>query len=154
SSAPEFFTSFIAVFGLAGGGAHGDVGAGTIVGSAIFNVLVIVGVSAAFKAIKLQWQPVVRDQIFYILTILLLLYAFWDGSITIIEAGVFVAVYGIYVFTVVKWRKWLNYEDINVELLSEEKNRKSLNKVSHFLLSIVIPDPEKRPKLNLITFLL
>ena len=37
SSAPEFFTSLFAVLGLAG--AHADVGAGTIVGSAIFNIL-------------------------------------------------------------------------------------------------------------------
>ena len=38
SSAPEFFTSLIAILGLSGSG-HSDIGAGTIVGSAIFNVL-------------------------------------------------------------------------------------------------------------------
>lgn len=71
SSAPELFTSLIAV--LRDGGGHADVGAGTIVGSAIFNILVIIGASAAFKAAKLRWQPVVRDTLFYCLSILLLL---------------------------------------------------------------------------------
>jgi len=46
SSAPELFTALFALFRA---GNHGDVGAGTIVGSAIFNILVIIGVSASFK---------------------------------------------------------------------------------------------------------
>ena len=39
SSAPELFTSMIGVFV-----AKGDVGVGTIVGSAVFNILFVIGV--------------------------------------------------------------------------------------------------------------
>uniref|UniRef100_A0A668AZL4 Sodium/calcium exchanger membrane region domain-containing protein n=1 Tax=Myripristis murdjan TaxID=586833 RepID=A0A668AZL4_9TELE len=43
SSAPELFTSLIGVFVT-----KGDVGVGTIVGSAVFNILVIIGLSGIF----------------------------------------------------------------------------------------------------------
>uniref|UniRef100_A0A8C5UIN8 Sodium/calcium exchanger membrane region domain-containing protein n=1 Tax=Malurus cyaneus samueli TaxID=2593467 RepID=A0A8C5UIN8_9PASS len=43
SSAPELFTSVIGVFIT-----KGDVGVGTIVGSAVFNILCIIGVCGLF----------------------------------------------------------------------------------------------------------
>lgn len=153
SSAPEFFIAIIAVFGLAGSGTA-DVGSGTIVGSAIFNVLVIIGASAMYKAVKLQWQPVIRDMLFYILTIIMLLLTFWDGRITIWEAIAFVAVYAVYVWTVVKWRKWLKYEDNGQTEVLEEKVRKGFGYVTYKALSIFIPDPHKRPRLYMVTFLM
>lgn len=149
SSAPEFFTSLFAVLGIAG---HGDVGAGTIVGSAIFNVLIIVGAAAMFRSVKLQWQPVIRDQVFYMITILMLLWAFWDGKIVIAEAIVFVATYVIYVFTVMYWRKILNYEDIVAEVNIEEKGRSAFSKAAYRTLSYIIPSPQKRPKLVALSF--
>lgn len=151
SSAPEFFTAFFAITGLAGSG-HGDVGAGTIVGSAIFNVLVIVGASAMFRAVKLQWQPVIRDQIFYVLTIVLLLLAFLDGRIVLFEALLFVAMYIFYVFIVMHWRKILNYKDIKAVADTENKDRNALNAFTHRALSYVIPDPVVRPKLMGVSF--
>jgi K+-dependent Na+/Ca+ exchanger-like protein len=153
SSAPEFFTSFFAIMGIVGG-AHADLGAGTIVGSAIFNVLVIVGAAALFRAVKLQWQPVVRDMVFYIVTILLLLAAFWDGKIVLWEALGFVLMYGVYVFTVVKWRKWLDYKDVQVEVNTEAKTRNTLNKMTHRAISLFIPDPHKKPEWYAATFVL
>lgn len=154
SSAPEFFTAFIAVFGLTGGGDIADVGTGTIVGSAVFNILVIIGAAALYKAVKLQWQPVVRDMIFYILTIIMLLVAFSDGKIVLFEAISFVLVYGVYVWTVVKWRKWLKYDDIAVQEEVETKVRKGLGLASYRLLNLVIPDPRTKPKLYVWAFLL
>ena len=44
-SAPELFTSFIGVFI-----AHSDVGIGTIVGSAVFNILFVIGMCAVVSA--------------------------------------------------------------------------------------------------------
>lgn len=154
SSAPEFFTALIAVFGLTGGGNIADVGTGTIVGSAVFNVLVIIGAAALYKAVKLQWQPVIRDMVFYVLTILMLLLAFSDGKITIIEAAAFVLTYGVYVWTVVKWRKWLKYDDIAVQEEIETKVRKGLGLASYRLLNLVIPDSRSKPKLYVWAFLL
>ena len=54
-SAPELFTSFIGLF-FAG---EGDVGFGTIVGSAVFNVLFVIGMCALFSKdlLTLTWWP-------------------------------------------------------------------------------------------------
>uniref|UniRef100_A0A667XHS3 Solute carrier family 24 member 3 n=1 Tax=Myripristis murdjan TaxID=586833 RepID=A0A667XHS3_9TELE len=54
SSAPELFTSVIGVFIT-----KGDVGVGTIVGSAVFNILCIIGVCGFFAGVM------VRSDIFY-----------------------------------------------------------------------------------------
>ena len=120
SSAPELFASTIAIFGLAG--ASADVGSGTIVGSAIFNILIIIGVSALFKSVILQWKPVIRDLSFYVLTILLLLFAFRDGTITLIEAIMFVGLYAIYIYATINWKKWFDYKDIKIQVLSVSGN--------------------------------
>ncbi|XP_061542736.1 sodium/potassium/calcium exchanger 3-like isoform X2 [Phycodurus eques] len=70
SSAPELFTSLIGVFIT-----KGDVGVGTIVGSAVFNVLVIIGICGIFagQPISLSWWPLFRDAVFYILSIIVLI---------------------------------------------------------------------------------
>lgn len=153
SSAPEFFTAFIAVFGLAGANTA-DVGTGAIVGSAVYNVLVITGAAALYKAVKLQWQPVIRDMVFYLITILMLLVAFSDGQITIVEAITFVLMYGVYVWTVVKWRKWLKYDDVALEEEVETKVRKGLGLFSYRILKVFIPDPRHKPKLYMASFAL
>jgi K+-dependent Na+/Ca+ exchanger-like protein len=151
SSAPEFFTSLFAVLGLAG--AEADIGAGTIVGSAIFNVLVIVGAAALYKAVKLQWQPVIRDLIFYIITILLLLWAFWDGRVVLLEALVFVAFYVFYVFAVVNWRKVVKYKDFDQEVMHEPPMGKLSSSVTR-IIGWVVPSPSKYSRLYLVTFLM
>lgn len=152
SSAPEFFTSLFAVLGLAGSG-HADVGAGTIVGSAIFNVLVIVGAAATFKAVVLQWKPVIRDLVFYVLTILGLLAVFWDGQIVLYEAIGFVALYAVYVFLTVNWRRWLKYDEVPIPDVEEPEPRNRLHVGVHKLTALVVPDPAKKPKLYGVTFL-
>lgn len=150
SSAPELFTALFAVFKP---GDHADIGAGTIVGSAIFNILVIIGASAAFRKAKLTWQPVIRDLLFYIATIILLLFSFWDGRIVLNEALLFLGTYVIYIITVTQWKKILPYSDIDpIDLIENETKKNKLAVVSKQLLSFVIPDPVKKPNLYLATF--
>lgn len=102
SSAPELFTAMIALTKVG----SEDVGAGTIVGSAIFNVLVIVGASAVAAKAILRWQPVIRDLVFYIISIILLMVTFRDGEIHMGEALVFVAGYALYILLLSQWSKW------------------------------------------------
>lgn len=68
SSAPELFTSAVGTF------LRSDVGFGTIVGSAVFNLLFVVGVCilATTLPLHLTWWPLMRDSSFYILTLLIL----------------------------------------------------------------------------------
>ncbi len=145
SSAPEFFTSLVAVLGIAGSG-HADVGAGAIVGSAIFNVLVIVGASAMFKSVHLQWKPVMRDMIMYVFTVLLLAFSFMDGKIAPYEAVGFILLYGVYVYMAVNWRKWLKYEDQEVDYDDQPAARNRLHIATHRLIAYVVPDVQKKPR--------
>ena len=68
-SAPELFTSFIGVWIT-----KDDVGIGTIVGSAVFNVLFVIGCCAIFSLtpLKLTWWPFFRDSVFYCTSLLIL----------------------------------------------------------------------------------
>lgn len=91
SSTPEFFASFLGVFVT-----KDEVGIGTIVGSAVFNVLVIIGLSAALAGavLKLDWRPLARDSTFYMMSIILLLVfvlgtskgeiVWWEGLILVL----------------------------------------------------------------------
>jgi len=68
-SAPELFTSIVGVFL-----ARSDVGFGTIIGSAVFNVLLVIGACsvAAGRPLALTWWPLARDSIWYMISILTL----------------------------------------------------------------------------------
>ena len=122
SSAPEFFVSMIAVLKP---GDYAAIGLGTIVGSALFNLLVIIGVSAIVKNTVLTWQPVFRDGLFYVLSILVLLWVFQDGQINLLEACSLIFLYVIYVIFVMNWQKILPYDaEIQNEEGEEEKECK------------------------------
>lgn len=106
SSAPELFVSILALFQA---GSAQAIGAGTIVGSAIFNILVIIGASALYRRAVLTWQPVIRDLLFYVGTIVLLLYTFIDGKITLSDASLYLGVYVLYLLSFGAWRKLFPY---------------------------------------------
>ncbi|XP_061542738.1 sodium/potassium/calcium exchanger 3-like isoform X4 [Phycodurus eques] len=94
SSAPELFTSLIGVFIT-----KGDVGVGTIVGSAVFNVLVIIGICGIFagQPISLSWWPLFRDAVFYILSIIVLIVVIYDEKVQWWETIILISMYGIYI---------------------------------------------------------
>ena len=71
SSAPELFTSLMGVFAV-----KSDVGVGTIVGSAVFNLCCIIGGTAVFTpgVLKIDWKPITRDTIFYAISIAAMIY--------------------------------------------------------------------------------
>ncbi|PIP65600.1 sodium:proton exchanger [Candidatus Peregrinibacteria bacterium CG10_big_fil_rev_8_21_14_0_10_49_16] len=161
SSAPEFFTALIA---LTKAGSE-NIGAGTIVGSAIFNVLVIVGGSAVVATAYLNWRPVVRDLLFYIVAILVLLFTFSDGMITLAEAIVYVIFYGVYILLLSQWSRWFtNGAKTGVEMIEKfeekvhKKERRShqaflvLDRWTGWLLGLLLPDVSKHPKTYLRVF--
>ena len=100
SSAPELFSSVVS---LANPNATSEVGVGTIVGSAVFNVLCIIGVTAIFagQTLQLDWKPVTRDAIFYAGSILSIILFFWDGMIMWYEGMIAVMAYASYVLFMV-----------------------------------------------------
>lgn len=93
-SAPELFTSVIGVFI-----SHSNVGIGTIVGSAVFNILFVIGMCALFskEVLNLTWWPLFRDVSFYIVGLLMLIYFFLDNQITVVESIGLLSCYTCYV---------------------------------------------------------
>ena len=102
SSAPELAIALLALF--KSGGVHSDVGIGTIVGSAVFNILVIPGVSAIAMPARVTWRVVVRDVVMYVSSIGLLLMTFANGRVGLIEAVAFVLLYAVYLFILSQWK--------------------------------------------------
>ncbi|MDE2821657.1 MAG: calcium/sodium antiporter [Chloroflexota bacterium] len=103
SSAPELAIALIALF--TGGGAHSDVGIGTIVGSAVFNILVITGVSAVVAGgLRIHPFAVRRDTLYYLLSIGYLAFIFVDGEVLLWEAILGLAAYIAYVLLLVFYK--------------------------------------------------
>lgn len=150
SSTPEFFIVLIAVLGLSGSG-HADIGAGSVVGSAIFNVLVIVGVSAMFKTIKLDWKNAIRDVVFYLITIMLLFFAFADSRIVMLEAVIFVLSFFIYIYLVLNWKKWFDQPEFDVVDHLPGPAKSLVHRLAHRVMSLAIPDPKEKMKHYVIT---
>lgn len=100
-SAPELFTSIIGVFV-----SFDDVGIGTIVGSAVFNILFVIGMCAIFSrtVLSLTWWPLFRDCTFYSASLITLIYFFRDNYIYWYEALVLFGFYLAYV-SFMKWNQ-------------------------------------------------
>lgn len=100
-SAPELFTSVIGVFV-----SFDDVGIGTIVGSAVFNILFVIGMCAIFSrtVLTLTWWPLFRDCSFYSASLMALIYFFRDSWIQWYEALILFCFYLSYV-SFMKWNQ-------------------------------------------------
>ncbi|XP_048886996.1 sodium/potassium/calcium exchanger 1 isoform X2 [Brienomyrus brachyistius] len=127
-SAPELFTSLIGVFI-----SHSNVGIGTIVGSAVFNILFVIGMCALFsrEILHLTWWPLFRDVSFYIMDLILLIIFFLDSTIVWWESILLLLAYISYVC-------FMKY---NVQL--ENAFKTQLNKHKNIVKAIALEEPEK-----------
>ena len=110
SSAPELASSAMA---LINPNAGSEIGVGTIVGSAIFNILIIIGatVIATGNTLQLDWKPVTRDCFFYAAAIGGIVGTFAGGRVDWWEGGIYVAFYVTYIVTMmynVRLMRWLD----------------------------------------------
>jgi hypothetical protein len=96
SSSPEVFAALIGLFFSAEEG--GGAGVGTVVGSAVFNVLVIIGGAALYsdRGITMEWRTLLRDAGFYAISLVALYYCFYDGILTAAESAGMVGTYFAY----------------------------------------------------------
>ncbi|XP_066199883.1 sodium/potassium/calcium exchanger 4 isoform X2 [Saccopteryx leptura] len=124
SSTPELFASVIGVFIT-----HGDVGVGTIVGSAVFNILCIIGVCGLFagQVVRLTWWAVCRDSTYYTLSVVVLIAFIYDEEIVWWESLVLIILYVFYIlimkynmkmqaFFTIKQKTVANGNTVNSEL--------------------------------------
>jgi len=98
SSMPEFGS---AVFSVVEN--EPTIGFGTIVGSAIFNITVIIGGSALFGKVVIDKKVIYRDGLFYLFTVVVALVGIRDGRLTRTEALAWAALFGVYLV-------WLVYD--------------------------------------------
>jgi K+-dependent Na+/Ca+ exchanger-like protein len=135
SSAPELAIALLALFNH--GGEHSDVGIGTIVGSAVFNILVITGVSAIVRPAQITMRVVVRDIVVYVASIALLLVTFADGVITLLEAVAFLGLYAVYLIVLFNWDAFAPGTEVdmvdNLEagVHEEHQNPNLLQRINH-----------------------
>uniref|UniRef100_A0A8I3WUN2 Solute carrier family 24 member 4 n=1 Tax=Callithrix jacchus TaxID=9483 RepID=A0A8I3WUN2_CALJA len=124
SSTPELFASVIGVFIT-----HGDVGVGTIVGSAVFNILCIIGVCGLFagQVVRLTWWAVCRDSVYYTISVIVLIVFIYDEQIVWWEGLVLIILYVFYIlimkynvkmqaFFTIKQKSIANGNPVNSEL--------------------------------------
>lgn len=98
SSMPEFGASVFSVIEN-----EPTIGFGTIVGSAIFNITVIIGGAALFGKVAVNKKVVYRDGMFYLFTVVVALIGIRDGKLTRLEAVSWAALFAVYL-------GWLVYD--------------------------------------------
>jgi hypothetical protein len=134
-SAPELFTSLIGTF------KRSTVGFGTIIGSAVFNVLFVIGMCALFskETLVLTWWPLARDSTYYAISLLVLAMFFHDEVIMWWEALVLFGMYFGYV-TVMKYNEFLHkkidswvHQDAPPAQLDSEKSSRGIGGPNIFL---------------------
>ena len=127
-SAPELFISIIGVFIT-----KDDIGIGTIVGSAVFNILFIVAICGLFagSVLRLSRWPLLRDCFCYMVSIAALIVIIFDKKVYWYEALGMVCMCLLYVF-IMYFNKTLEgffqgwalvRKDIERNLTESEKNR-------------------------------
>ena len=93
ASAPKLAISVIGTFGT-----NNDLGIGTVIGSAMFNVLVIISACAfVSKPVSLSWWPLSRDAVFYNFAIVLMTVFIFDGNVNWFESAMLILLYCLYV---------------------------------------------------------
>ncbi len=165
TSAPEFFTAIIAITRIG----TENIGIGTIVGSAIFNLLVIIGAVAIIKPLTLKWEPIMRDIVFYLIGIIILLVTFSDGIITAYEALLFVFTYILYILILTYWKTMYpkagdikeDFPAMTEAIKSEEKEMHKRNTWFSDSLEFIdkalkksFPNLNRYPRLFMFTFVL
>ncbi|GBN01344.1 Sodium/potassium/calcium exchanger 2, partial [Araneus ventricosus] len=134
-----------------------DIGIGTVVGSAVFNIAFVIGICGLFagRAIHLNWWPLFRDCLFYLLSILALLFALRDETVTWVESVLFLSLYSLYIVfmcfnqRIEKWMKGLQCLSCLTPRVSEPINGVSYHALRDLGLSNVeSPDNKFNTSVN------
>lgn len=135
TSAPEAAVSIIA--GING---SNDIAVGNVIGSNVFNILVVLGVSAAIKSVSIDNQIIKKDYPFMILATLALalfsFFSFFGGrtghSISRIEAFILLALMAVFLYSVIS--SALRTRKENASALEEDKPKYGIGKSILFTL--------------------
>ncbi|TRY80079.1 hypothetical protein TCAL_09324 [Tigriopus californicus] len=98
TSSPEFFANIMGTFVT-----ETDLGIGTIVGSAVFNIFGVISVCGLFsgRKVQLDWYPITRDCFIYGLSVLILIGVLIDEAVYWYESLLMVIAYTGYILIMV-----------------------------------------------------
>lgn len=131
SSMPEFSSSFFSVME-----GHPPVGLGTIIGSAIFNITMIIGGAGLLGKCIIEKRVFYRDGLFYLFTVIVAIIGVWDGVLNRFEAIIWTAIFIFYMV-------WLIFDakkgkPVPYESLKQLSLRRSVTYVVLSLIAIAI----------------
>ena len=134
TSLPEFGSAVIA--SLSG---SVELGVGTVIGSNIWNIAGILGISAAVAGlIRTNKEGLTRDWLMMLFTSLILIFFMFFGNINWIASVVMITVYGFYLWILIKsQRKHSADEKTRIEQIKPEQITKNPEKLE---------DPKEDPK--------
>ncbi|CAL1296606.1 unnamed protein product [Larinioides sclopetarius] len=95
TSSPELYSAVIGSFVT-----EGDIGIGTIVGSAVFNILGVTAVTGLVlwnQESSVDWFPISRDCLVYIFSVTTLICIIQDNVVTSVESVLLIMMFGVYI---------------------------------------------------------
>lgn len=142
TSMPEFFVSLSAMIK-----GSSDIAVGNVIGSNIFNIVFILGITSFLSPIKSEWKSfklsmIVVFIVYIVFTIAILNFenfGFRDGVITPIEGSVIFAIflaYIIYLYKILSSNKE-NIDHYEKEITSNIKNEKLIISILRVVVSIL-----------------
>lgn len=132
TSLPEFGSALIA--SLSG---SVDIGVGTVIGSNIWNIAGILGISAAVSGvIKTNKDGLTRDWLMTLITGVILLVFMLFGDIHWSASIVMIAAYGFYFYLLLKSQKKHNHNSTTEYEETDQQDKKSISKKSIALVAV------------------
>ncbi len=110
TSLPELVTSIVAAKK-----GENDIAVGNAIGSSIFNVLLILGLSSIIRPIEIAWTSMVDVIIMTLSAVLIFVFAFKSYKISKLKGSVLLILYAIYLTCIIlrnvypEWFNWLVY---------------------------------------------
>lgn len=127
-SAPELFSSLFGTF------QESEIGFGTIIGSAVFNVLFVIAMCSLFskEVLALTWWPLFRDCTYYAIGLVVLTIFVGVNSPEEIEVWEAAVLFGMYIgYTLIMWKNADIYFSLTGKELvypeDDDDDSKSLN---------------------------
>lgn len=135
TSAPEIS---ITMFSLFLEGSSPALGLGTVVGSAIFQILVVIGFASLVKTTYLDWKPVLRDGLFYLVAVVELILVVSDGYIYTSEALLLISSYVVYLIILIWWSRNFKENDPDpIEVIEKDIQERKAHPVKKVAISVV-----------------
>lgn len=91
TSLPELVTSMVAAKK-----GENDIAVGNAIGSSIFNILLILGVSSTIAPIGFEFNTIVDAAMMFLSALMIFIFAFKTSKVTKVQGGILIAVYVVY----------------------------------------------------------